>query len=111
MLKSSLRLTTPLFNEVMDKGKLVHSPLFSAKFLKVVGPSRYAVAVSKKVAKKATDRNKVRRRVYSALRMFPLRIQQGIHAVFMPKESILKTSFKEIAVGIETVFVKSGIMK
>lgn len=111
MLRSSERLTVPLFKEVMDKGKLVHSPLFSAKLLKTTGTSRYSVAVSKKVAKNAVDRNRIRRRVYSAIRTLAPRLPRGINGVFMAKAGVLTGSFKSVAHGVEEIFVKSGILK
>lgn len=111
MISSSKRLTTPFFKNVMDKGKLFHSPIFSVKFLRVSGGSRFSVAVSKKVAKNAVDRNKIRRRVYTALRTLDSKIPQGFHGVFMIKATILKMSLGDITAGLESIFVKSGLLK
>lgn len=111
MLKSSQRLTIPLFKKVMDEGKIFHSPFFSAKLLKVEGPSRFSVAVSKKVAKSAVERNKTRRRVYSALRPLITKVSPDMHGVIMVKAPILKASLGEVSSATEAFFVKSGLMK
>jgi ribonuclease P protein component len=111
MLPSSKRLTIPLFKGVMDKGRIFHSPFFSAKMLKTEGMSRFSVAVSKKVAKNAIDRNKIRRRIYSTIRPLYPRIIPGIHGVIMPKSTVLKGTFAEKAQELEIFFVKMGILK
>lgn len=111
MLPSSKRLTTPLFKEVMDKGKLVHSSFFSLKIMKATGESRFSVAVSKKIAKSAVERNKIRRRSYSAIRMVLPRLPEGIHGVFMAKAPILKSTLPDISKEVELIFVKSGLLK
>lgn len=94
----------------MDKGRLFHSSFFSAKLLKIEGLSRFSVAVSKKVAKKAVDRNKTRRRVYSSLRPIIAKIS-GIHGVIMIKAPVLKASLKEIESEMAEFFVKIGLLK
>jgi ribonuclease P protein component len=111
MLPSSKRLTVPLFKEVMDKGKLFHSPYFSVKFLKMPGISRFSVAISKKVAKNAVDRNKLRRRIYSALRSLDAQIPTGFHGVFMAKAPVIKSTLPTLIKEAESIFVKSGIIK
>jgi ribonuclease P protein component len=111
MLPSSKRLTTPLVKEVMDVGKIFHSTLFVFKGTKKSGNSRFSVVVSKKVAKNAVDRNKIRRRLYSAIHSVYTRIQPGFHGIFMVKPVIVKVSMKEIKLSLEEFFVKIGIVK
>lgn len=111
MLPSSKRLTIPLFKQVMDKGKLFHSMLWSAKIAKTAGESRFSVAVSKKVAKSAVDRNKIRRRTYSALRSLYPRISPGFHGVVMVKAPIAKSTLAAISKELEDFFVKTGLLK
>jgi ribonuclease P protein component len=108
MLSRSQRLTIPLFQKVIDEGRLFHSPFFSAKMIKVPGESRFAIAVSKKLAKNATERNKIRRRVYSALRTLPLR---GVHAILMPKAPVLTAPYAKVAEETKALFVKTGLLK
>lgn len=46
------------------------------------GRQRYAVVVSKKVLKSAVGRNRIRRRVYEALRLEQTKIQKPVDCIF-----------------------------
>ena len=55
---------------VYQKGKTVRSPKMSLVFVRNTrGFTRFGVVVSKKVEKSAVKRNRIRRRVYEALRV------------------------------------------
>lgn len=55
---------------VFQKGKTIRTPVFSLVFMhNSRGYRRFAVVVSKKVLKTAVGRNRIRRRVYEALRL------------------------------------------
>ncbi len=110
MLPSSNRLTIPLFAEVMDKGKLVHASFLSAKFIKKTGITRFSVVISKKVAKNATDRNKIRRRTYTALRPL-LPYMPETHGVLMMKAGTNKLTIPALTSALKEIFVKSGFLK
>lgn len=57
-------------NYVYKNGKTIRSSKISLVFVENTrGFTRVAVVVSKKVAKSAVERNKIRRRVYEALRI------------------------------------------
>ena len=111
MLPRPKRLSTALFKGVIGEGRSLHSPLFVIRVLKLSGPSRFSVSVPKKIAKTAVLRNKIRRRIYSALEpLFP-NIKADIHGVFIVKPTILTASFEEISKGIKDFFGKSGFLK
>lgn len=111
MLPSSKRLTIPLFKTVLEKGKIFHSSLFIFKAIKIEGQSRFSVSVSKKVAKNAVLRNKIRRRVYSNIASVYPSIVNGIHGVFIAKSPIINSPFEEVASDLQSLFVKSGLLK
>lgn len=69
MLPKKIRLTTALFDQVFKTGSLKHSPHFWARSLPspTGSPSRFAVAVPKKVAPTAILRHKIKRTVYRAV--------------------------------------------
>lgn len=68
MLKKAHKLNTSEFKEVFNFGKTIKNPLFIIKYKKSKKPfARFAVVVSKKISKKAVDRNLLKRRVYSAI--------------------------------------------
>lgn len=56
-------------NYVYRRGKIVRGPYCSMRFVPNRNDNfRIAVVISKKVAKSAPDRNRIRRRVYEAIR-------------------------------------------
>lgn len=59
-------------NYVYRKGSTVRGPLVSIKFVpsRKGSPYRLAIVVSKKVAKQAVTRNRIRRRLYEAFRLY-----------------------------------------
>ncbi len=69
MIPKNNRLTTNLFKEVFLKGKSVFGPEISLVYIKNSSGvhSRFSFSVSKKVAKTAVLRNRIRRRSYVAL--------------------------------------------
>jgi len=68
MLKKRLKLNTSEFKEVFNFGKTTKSPCFVLKTKENSLPfARFAVAVSKKVSKKAVERNLIRRRFFHAI--------------------------------------------
>lgn len=46
------------------------------------GKQRFAVVISKKVLKSAVGRNRIRRRVYEAIRMEQAKIQKSVDCIF-----------------------------
>lgn len=88
----SLRLQRD-FEEIRKKGKNISSPLFNLKFLpndlKLV---RFAIVISKKISKKAVDRNNLRRKVRPQLQELikTQAIATGYDLVFYAKIPALK---------------------
>ncbi|MES3031457.1 MAG: ribonuclease P protein component [Patescibacteria group bacterium] len=111
MLPHSKRLSTTLFSKVLEQGRVLHTPLGSLFFTQASGISRFSVSVPKKVSKGAVERNKIRRRAYSAIRGFEDKIKTGYHGVLVMKKGVEKLPFQELAVEIEKIFVKSGLLK
>lgn len=111
MLPSSKRLTIPLFKEVIDKGRSLHSDFFIIRLLKSSGQSRFSVSVPKKVAKGAIERNKIRRRAYSVIAAIYSKAKSGIHGVLVAKSPVSKADFQDILSDIESFFVKTGLLK
>ncbi len=109
MLPRSRRVTTPLFGEVLSKGKSFYSPHFTFRFIKgQAGLSRFSVAVSKKVAKRAVLRNRFKRRTREALKKYLSSLPVGIYGVFFVKESIEEVSFQDLITEVGGLFKKVG---
>lgn len=71
MLKHENRLNNEkLIRALMNKGERYSSPFFLCKyFKKEEGVARFAIVVSKKVSKKAVERNRIKRRLSEAFRL------------------------------------------
>jgi ribonuclease P protein component len=73
--------------------------------------SRFAVAVSKKVAPTAVLRNKIKRLVYKAIEITDtqtLADQSGQMVIFGVKNDVTKVSFPEIGEEIKNLLLKIG---
>lgn len=67
MLAKKFKL--PIQTAVGKKGKVLKTPFFLVKiFSSALDFSRFGVVVSSKISKKATERNRLKRRVYDFLR-------------------------------------------
>lgn len=108
MLKKVERLTVSDI-EALSQGKSVFGTLFSMRFVPAT-QTKFAVAVSKKVAPLAVDRNRARRRAYSAVSKIKENIKIPVYAMLMPKKEFLKASFTDISKEIDVVFRKAGLL-
>lgn len=72
MLPKRRRLTAAEVREVIARGRGRRGTALSVKILETNTPLRCAVVVSKKVARGAVERNRLRRAVYRALESVPL---------------------------------------
>ena len=83
---------------VYQKGKTVRKPQMSLVYVKNTrGFTRVAVVVSKKVAKSAVERNKIRRRVYEAVRLNFDKIPKKTDYIFVVfKKEMIKMNFEEL---------------
>lgn len=95
MIKARDRLDSHSVKEVFEKGKRRSGKNFSVSFISSSGRSGFAVTVSKKIAPKAVVRNKIRRRIYSALREARDFLPRA-RIVIVPKKSILEISFEDL---------------
>ena len=135
--KLSWRVNREDFEKMMKKGGFSNSGLFSLRFLKnplnsshpperpdvgSSGRAGFSVVVSKKVAKTAVSRNKIRRRCYSILRKLikkplPAAILQNPSGEFgrasfialFAKKGVEKATFQEFQADIEKLLEKAKI--
>ncbi len=110
MLPSKDRLRFREVEEVFKKGRRLASPLLSVTFVESKGKTAFAVTVSKKVARNATDRNKIRRRLYSILAKVE-GSQKNIHAVFLPKRETLTVQFGVLKKETENLLARVNILR
>lgn len=94
MLAKRFRL--PIQDFVGKRGKLLKTPYFLLKIYSAEFPhSRFGVTVSAKVAKKASERNKLKRLVYNFLKYYYKEIPLGDYwiSVLPPAVSLSKKDF------------------
>ncbi len=109
MLPKSKRQSTEAFTEIIEKGRSFHSPFLILRVLPHAGDSKFSVSVPKKVAKLATDRNKRRRQVYSAISK--LEYKPNFRVIVILKAESKNLTFSDLQNEIKQVFVKSGLLK
>ena len=102
MLKKKERLTKREFDRFFSSGKRVHSPVLQL----IYTPHESfhgAVVVGKKVHKRAVDRNKLRRRLYSVL--YRYQKTEGRSGVFIciAKPPAKEMTFTELKNEMETL--------
>lgn len=88
MLRKKERLKRADFSHFFSLGKRTHTPYFTIVFAPHT-TSHGSVVVSKKIARKAVDRNKLRRRIYDILRR-ELRgdAPQGVYILLVKKDAV-----------------------
>ena len=97
MLKKINRLSKIKdFTEIKQKGAMYHSPFFSLLVLKSSNNEKqFGFVISKKISKRAVDRNKIKRLLAESLRINLDKISE-VKAVFLVKRASLGRNFEEV---------------
>lgn len=100
------------FDQVFKKGKSIGGDFL---FLKVFNrdenkESRFGFVVSTKVDKKATVRNKVKRRLREIVRSNLAQIKKGKDVVIVAQPKIKNQSFDSISNALLSKFKKAGLL-
>jgi ribonuclease P protein component len=108
MLAKKQKISRDLFKNLLSRKKGASSTFFSVFFSKKdeVFPSRFAFVVSKKIANKANERNKLKRRGYSFLQKHKKRIEPSFVVVFLLKKGAEKLSPSRFCEEIEFLLKK-----
>lgn len=73
--------------------------------------SRFGFIVGKNLSKKATVRNRVRRKISELVRMNLKDIRQGIDAIFIAFPGAEKEEFSGVGKTIDKLFERAGVFK
>lgn len=130
MLSKKNRVSRHLFPVIITKGKNYYSPNMyirvakpgfsfcspaSSEQNKQITKSKnfpcFSVVVSKKVSKKAVERNKFRRRIYGIVQKNIPDIQDGVLVAFFIKKSATAISKKEFTEETISLLKKAGLFK
>ncbi len=100
------------FRRIFQKGKSAFSgPLGIKCAPNELDFSRFGVAVSLKISKKAVKRNKLKRQIHEILRLNIKNIKDGYDCVVMTKPGILDLDYSELEKKIMEILRKLKILK
>src|SRR4051812_22675994 len=107
MLKKRARLTTEDITS-LSQGKSVFGTLLSLRILPAP-TTKLSVVVSKKVASRAIDRNRLRRTLYAAVEkpLGNVDISQASYIMLMPKKECSTVAFDILSQEVITLFKKA----
>ena len=108
MLPKKQRVTKKLFDQVYTLGKSFHAPHLFMKVLKTgkTEQNKASVVVSKKVAKKAHDRNTIKRRTLSLLNPYIKAKKNGLQVIVFMKKGADSITFQDLKKEIDEVWKK-----
>jgi len=105
MLPKIYRLPASQFQSVFRTGKRIHVDDLTYVIQKTTEKvSRFAFVVSKKVAKRAVDRNRIKRMLRESIHNLLPSIQPGYDIIFMVKNNFADKTSKEITTRISDLF-------
>jgi ribonuclease P protein component len=103
MFKKHFRLNTSEFKEVFNFGKTSKNQLFILKYQKNKHTfSRFAVVVSKKIAKRAVERNYLKRKFIHALKETSSALPISDY-VFILNSNIKDIQYKDLLINLEHI--------
>jgi ribonuclease P protein component len=113
MIPQKRKVDTGLFPSVLKQGNSISSEHFSLRFLRVPGvaPSKFSFVVSRKISKKAVERNRLKRHGYAALEITKHPPPKtSIVAIFFAKKNATKLSYQKIKNEVGELLKKAGIL-
>lgn len=101
-------------DKVFRKGLKYKSPFFlllAGKRDNEQLPTRFSFIISKKISKKAPERNRARRLLRETIRMRLKRLSSGYDCIFILNKNILNKGVGDIDESVEKVLIEAGILK
>jgi len=100
------------FENIFRRGRSVKEDFVSFRWrpngLKI---SRFGFIVSQKISKKATVRNKIKRRLREILKLTLPRLKKGIDGIFIACPGLEERNFYDIESAIKNIFARIKILK
>lgn len=101
-------------SRLKKKGKIFQAPFFglivSSQPVTAAKNPRFAFIVSKKISKKAVQRNRIKRVLSEQIKIFFPRLKSGFDAVFLVKQEIVNKDSSAIGDQMEKILVKAGLL-
>jgi len=99
------------FEVVKEKGRLYQSPLFGMLVMNQnVGGVKFGFLISKRISKRAVDRNRIRRLMAEAVRFNLKEIDKKVWLVFLVKKKMLSVKQDEVKREMENMMRMVGII-
>ena len=107
MLKRENRIRSKKeFIEIKNEGRILYSPFFGfLNYKKDDDLKKFGFIISKKISKKAVDRNRIRRLLSTVVQKNLKKFEKGVRIVFLTKKEILGKKIEEIEREVEK-FIK-----
>ena len=110
MIKKSQRLSLKQFEDVMQKGRVFHSSLFLLRVTTGNQDTRISAVAPLKIAKKAVVRNRIRRKIYTAVRPLAAKISDGAYGAIFAKKNVGPIDMEAITVDLLELFTKARLL-
>lgn len=108
----NLKLKRKDFKKVLKEGKKIKTGYLILKILpNNLAKIRVGVLIGKKISKKATIRNKIKRRLKELVRQNLEKIEKGLDLVFIPCPEIKNKNFIELKSLFFQILKKAQILK
>ncbi|NIM47405.1 MAG: ribonuclease P protein component [Candidatus Aenigmarchaeota archaeon] len=113
MLRKEFRVTKKRdFEKIRKKGKFFSNSDLAINFISNhLSISRVAIIISKKLLKKAIQRNRLRRQIREAIRLNFLKIKPGFDLAILLRKDISSWDFKKIESRLIETLKKTGLLK
>lgn len=100
------------FNNLFKKGKTIAGELVFLKFRRnSIKNSRFCFVVNLKTSKKATVRNKIKRRLKDIIRNNLDNIKSGFDVAIIAKSEIVNNKYRRIKEEVESLIEKTKLYK
>jgi len=100
------------FEKVFKQGRAFYTKLLGVKISAAQSElNRFGVVISTKISKKATERNKLKRRIRQAVRELDKELKSGFDLVIMALPALLGQDYKAIKDELEKIFTKLKLFK
>ncbi|MEA2113061.1 MAG: ribonuclease P protein component [Patescibacteria group bacterium] len=98
------------FKAVFNKGRYYQVGFIKLKIFKNnFKKNRFGCSIGLKVSKKATQRNKIKRRIEEVIRLNTDRLTQGFDIVIMVDSQITEKNYGQIKEELVNLFKKAGL--
>lgn len=112
MLPKARRIDKTTFKTLTGRVMSYHSPLLFLSVYKRNNntPTRFAVSCSKKVASRAVDRNRQRRRIYRSIQTILLHVLPGFFCIFTLKKEGKQSEYVQIEEVVKNLLQQARVL-